>query len=275
MQNLNGCVENLKNELPEFDHAVVDSDILVYRIGFTTEDVDEGIAKWRMNELINGILDKTSASKATFFITSDDQSNFRFQLYADYKANRKDKPKPKHYKFLRELLKDEFLATVVSNEEADDAVAQFMLEETTEKRVLCTIDKDLDQIPGWHYNFVNGRLYNISELEGWRSFYTQCLVGDQVDNIDGCPGIGVVKSNRLLEGCQDENEMLKTVIRSYQNAYPDDEAVGRLWLAGNLLWIRRKPGQAWSRPNGEVVSKGVLKRLFVMLEEDTDTNQTE
>jgi 5'-3' exonuclease len=260
----------------KFDHAIIDSDILVYRIGFTTEDVDEGIARWRMNELIRNILAKTQAPKATFFLTADNQSNFRFKLYADYKANRKNKPKPSHYKFLRGYLQDEFYASVIENEEADDALAQMLSEKSSEHRVLCTIDKDLDQVPGWHYNFVDERFYNISELESWRAFYTQCLVGDQVDNIDGCPGIGKVKSNKMLEGCLNENEMLEVVLKAYLKAYSsqgEDEAIERLLLAGNLLWVRREPNQPWVRPSGEVNSKISLKNLLQTLDGNTSTNQ--
>jgi 5'-3' exonuclease len=266
----------LQNLLPKFDHALIDADILVYRIGFTTQGAAEGIARYRLDEFANNIINKVAATKATFFITSDDKSNFRFGLYPDYKANRKNKPKPEHYDFLRKRLQDEFFATVVSGEEADDALAKMLLEPSDEARVLCSIDKDLDQIPGWHYNFVTERYYNISEIEGWRSFYAQCLVGDPTDNIPGCPRIGTVKSNQMLEGCQSESEMLGVVLKAYQKAYSNPgEAVERLWLNGNLLWIRRKGEDMWASPTSlgdEVNSKTRLKRLLSLRDEDTSTS---
>lgn len=244
-----------------FKRVLIDGDILTYRIGFTTEDVEEGIARWRLEELIERIMDQTGTKDSVIYLTSADRSNFRFELFPEYKANRKNKPKPKHYEFLRNTMEKEFMAQVISGEEADDALG-IELTKSGEDAVVATIDKDLDMIPGWHYNFVKEVLYKISPLEGMRSFYYQCLVGDKsTDNIEGCPRIGPVKATRMLEGAECESEMFQTVLRQYLRAY-GDEAPERLWLAGHLLWIRREPGQSWTLPNGEVASKSQLKRAF-------------
>lgn len=253
--------------------ALIDGDLLVYRIGFTTEDVDEGIVLWRLRELVDRIIQESEATESMIFITSTDKSNFRFELFPEYKANRKDKPKPKHYDFIRQTLFDEYFAVLVKDEEADDALAKWLIQ-LGDKGIICSIDKDLDQIPGWHYNFVKQRKYQISEIEGWRCFYTQCLVGDKaVDNIDGCPKIGKVKANRMLEGCESEKEMYQTVLKAYQNAFPDTEsAVSALWLAGNLLWMRRKDRDPWTRPSGEVVSKEQLLVDLSITESSTSTS---
>lgn len=245
-----------------FKKALIDGDILVYRIGFTTQDVDEGIAKWRLDELLERIMAGCEAPESTIYLTSNDRSNFRFELFPDYKAHRKDKPKPIHYDFIRQTLVEDYMAEVVTGQEADDALGIALTEDPT--LIVATIDKDLDQVPGWHYNFVKEKIYNISELEGWRSFYYQCLVGDKgTDNIEGCPRIGDVKATRSLEGCESESEMYNKVVEHYLNAYLNLEmAVEKLWLAGQLLWIRRAKNQSWTRPNGEVVSKTTLSRSF-------------
>lgn len=259
----------------KFKRVLIDGDILVYRIGFTTEDVDEGIAKWRLDELLENIMKGCDTNYATIYITSADRSNFRFELFPDYKAHRKDKPKPKHYNFIRECLVKDYMAEVISGQEADDALG-IELTKDPEETIVATIDKDLDQVPGWHFNFVKGLIYKMDELEGWRSFYHQCLVGDKpTDNIDGCPKIGVVKATRSLEGCESESEMFEKVLMHYSHAYSDPEVVvERLWLAGNLLWIRRQPNQPWVRPNGEVVSKTMLKQCLLSEESSTDMSKT-
>jgi 5'-3' exonuclease len=237
--------------------ALIDSDILLYRIGFTTEGEEEGIARWRMDELISGIQDSLETEDIQHFLSTDDHSNFRYELFPEYKANRIGKPKPQHYNFLKQYITDKG-AIIVSGQEADDALGIAQTGETC----ICSIDKDLDQIPGWHFNFVTGRKYKVSPIESVRSFYDQVLVGDASDNIQGCPKIGKVKSNKILEGCQHENEMLKAVIECYQKAYPKEEWADRLLLAGRLLWIRKKPEQEWELSSGEVVSKILLESFL-------------
>ena len=246
-----------------FKRVLIDGDVLVYRIGFTTEDVDEGIAKWRLDEQLENIMAACKVKESVIYITAADKSNFRFTLFPEYKANRAGKPKPLHYEFIRKTLVDDYMATVIHGEEADDALAKALTEDP-DNQILASIDKDLDMVPGWHYNWVKGTVYKISELEGWRNFYWQCLVGDKsTDNIDGCPKIGVVKATRSLEGCESESEMFEKVANHYLHAYSDpDVAANALWLAGNLLWMRRKDDQPWVRPNGEVVSKTVLKDFY-------------
>jgi hypothetical protein len=83
------------------------------------------------------------------------------------------------------------------------------------------------------------------------------------------PKIGPVKAEAALVGCENENEMLETVLRFYGKAYPEgEEALDRLWLAGQLLWIRRNPQdpqEGWTL-NTNPVSKETLRDLWRSLE---------
>jgi DNA polymerase-1 len=242
--------------------ALIDADILLYRVGFTTEDVDEPIAKYRMAEMITRILDVTGANEAMLYLSPGNQASFRYRIAPDYKANRKDKPKPKHYKFLRDFLKSEFLAITGDDEEADDSLGVALSSDKEGTSILVSIDKDLDQIAGWHFNFVTEETYKISPLEGARVFYTQLLVGDTSDNIEGCPKVGKITAARLLEGCETEKEMYEVCLKAYKRAFKNDLrrlfTAERILKAGSLLWIRRKNGLQWNI-NGEVVSKELLE----------------
>ncbi|MCI4435259.1 MAG: hypothetical protein JHC33_00415, partial [Ignisphaera sp.] len=74
---------------------LVDGDILLYRIGFTTQEETEEIAIVRMNNYIDEILFNSGCSDYTVYLT-DSKGNFRNKLYPQYKANR-TADKPKHY----------------------------------------------------------------------------------------------------------------------------------------------------------------------------------
>lgn len=230
-------------------HALIDADILVYRIGFTTQELSEGIASARLRESIEGILFAVDANDVDLFITSQDKSNFRYSIDANYKANRKDFVRPIHYDFLRDTLLNDWNATEVFGMEADDALGIHQDEST----IICSIDKDLDQIPGWHFNFVKGLKYEVSEEEGIRNFYTQLLMGDRTDNVQGIDGIGPKKAAKILTGTSGTPEyvLYNRVAREYEIAH-GTKGQDLLVRNANLLFIRRKGRNQWEPPTDDL-----------------------
>ena len=221
--------------------ALIDGDILVYRIGFTTEDVDEGIMKARLRESINLILEAVEATAYKMYLTEEnDPTQFRRRIYPEYKAHRLQ-PKPKHYRAIRAYLQEHYDAEVVYEIEADDALGIHQsggLFRHNDQTVIISIDKDLKQIPGNHYNFVKLEASFVTPEEGLRHFYTQLLTGDSSDNVKGVWKCGPVKAAKILEGATDEIDMFVRVHNEYQN---DDE----MKMNGRVLWIWKKPNDDW------------------------------
>ncbi len=219
--------------------ALIDADILCYRVGFASEDVDEAICLARVTELLHDIVYfdlKCDEYKA--YITG--KGNFRYDIAVTepYKGNRKDAKRPVHYEAIRNHLQ-RLGAELVEGQEADDAVA---IEASTNGGWIVSIDKDLDQVEGWHYNFVKKEEYYVTEFEGLKNFYSQILTGDRVDNIIGLKGIGPVKAAKLLADCKTEREMYDACVKAY------DGDVERVTENGQLLWLRRTPNQQWFPP---------------------------
>lgn len=100
--------------------ALLDGDIICYRIGFTTQDVDEKIALSRINSYLDNILFDSGASDYVVFLTGT--NNYRKVIYPDYKANR-TQDKPKHYELIREYLMNHEAAVMCEEEEADDVMS--------------------------------------------------------------------------------------------------------------------------------------------------------
>jgi 5'-3' exonuclease len=222
---------------------LVDGDILLYRIGFTTQEETEEIAIVRMNNYIDEILFNSGCSDYTVYLT-DSKGNFRNKLYPQYKANR-TADKPKHYPLLKEYLINHEYAEVAWGQEADDALGI----NQTETTIIASIDKDLLMIPGRHYNFVKNQHINISYEEGIKRFYMQLLTGDSTDNIPGLPKVGPKTAEKILNGCDDEECYKEKVLEAYKSKYSDlDDAaiLERVNLIGKLLWIRRKEDEDWS-----------------------------
>ena len=222
--------------------ALIDADILVYRVGFASEDTSEALAISRMRDFVEDMILFNGFESYIGYLTG--KTNYRTDIAktAPYKGNRKA-PKPKHYQALREYLISSWDFILVEGQEADDAIGIKAYELDPGEFSICSIDKDLDMIRGNHYNFVKDLFYDVSDEEAIRHFYKQILTGDRVDNIIGIKGIGDVKAKRILEECKTENEMYLAVLEAYEG---NSE---RVLENGQLLWIRRKENEVWQPPN--------------------------
>ena len=154
--------------------------------------------------------------------------------------------RPKWLEHLREHLVVEWNASIADGYEADDSIGIAQSLEPVHS-VVCSIDKDLKQLPGNHYHFVNRTWLEISPLEAWRNFYYQLLVGDSTDNIKGCPGIGPVKAERLLRDCLTESTFYNLVAKSFYDVYKE-EWFNHLQLNAQLLYVLRKENDTWKPP---------------------------
>lgn len=126
------------------------------------------------------------------------KGNFRNDVATiqPYKGNRGDKP------LLTQALKD-WVATywedkviVSSGEEADDIVSRFGWgayykygANAHKHMVMVHVDKDLNQIPGRHYNPDTGLDYIVTARKATYEFLKSTLLGDKTDNILGLSGL--------------------------------------------------------------------------------------
>lgn len=225
--------------------ALLDADILCYRVGFATNDEHENTAIETMAVFLEDMLmfDLVDCEGHELFLTG--KSNYRHDIAvtAPYKGNRKDVKKPIHLPLLREYLQTAWAASVSDGQEADDDIA-IRATELGDNCIIVSIDKDFMQVPGWHYNFVKREKKLVTPEEGLRFFYRQILMGDSADNIKGVPRVGAVRSEKMLAPFQTEKEFYACCV----------EALGeeRVLENGRLLWLRRKPNELWEPPNEEV-----------------------
>ncbi len=185
-----------------------------------------------------------SVSHSKFSMFLGGKGNFRYDIYPEYKANRKDVSGPIHEKELRQYLINRFNALVVEGEEVDDRVSwiQCLSEQPT---CIVSIDKDLYNTPGAHYNYDKETYKEISEGEANTNFARQLLSGDSTDNVPGLAGIGNKTAYKLLP--EERNDWQEFVLGKYNEEFGDEDGRGKkqLTLMGQLLWLRRKPGELW------------------------------
>jgi DNA polymerase-1 len=232
--------------------ALVDADFLVYRIGFSTEDEPVGIAKARLTEWLEDFI-YINLKADNYLAWISGKSNFRYDIAktVPYKGNRKDAVKPKHYDALREHLVKRHGAILTVGEEADDTVA---IDSTTllDECWIVHVDKDLDQLQGWHYNPVKDERYYVDPFEAYKSFCLQLLTGDRTDNIPGLQGIGPKKAEKALKDAKTTDELLQASFEKYQEL---GHTLEYLTEQARLLWLRREEGQIWNPPDNILKNK--------------------
>ena len=236
--------------------TLVDADIVSYRCAASAEGDPVEIALQRCENQMVEILDRVNrgpwawdSQACKVFLSGE--GNFRYEIFPEYKANR-TQPKPKWLQECREYLVTCWGAQVTEGYEADDAIGMAAHEMDVEAaqrfddrgKCLFTIasdDKDLLQIAGNHYNIRTQKHIQVTPDEAIWMFYFQLLVGDSVDNIKGCKGIGKVKAERALGMGMSEYELFEIC----RNLYNNDE---ELLMNGQLLYILREEGKIWQYP---------------------------
>jgi len=214
--------------------ALIDGDIVAYRAACAVEtiptlvelaamglDIDDrerlitvepvGFALSNVNNIINVMLEELNTKDYQVYISGE--HDFRYLVNPDYKANRKDSRRPAHLQACREHMVTQWGAIVTEGIEADDAlgIAQ------TDKTIICSIDKDLLQIPGQHYNFVKKEFKMVTKEEAEKFLWKQMLIGDTSDNILGISGIGKVKADKIIDPINDPEEMYNVVYNLYND----------------------------------------------------------
>ena len=222
--------------------ALVDADVVAYRVAFGCNDDPEKAAIAKVSEFLEDLVFTfANADDCEGYLTGKD--NFRHEIAktVPYKANRVAE-KPRHLGIIREYMIDAWAFSVQDNQEADDAIGIRAYTLGEEDYVICSIDKDLDNLRGKHYNFVKNEAYHVTEEQAIKNFYRQLLTGDRVDNIPGLSGIGPKKAEKILEDCVTEEELYSAVLKAY------DGNLEYLTEQGQLLWIRRKDNEIWTPP---------------------------
>ena len=198
-----------------------------------------------MNQMVKAALKDAGCDTVAYeaYLSPCDRSNFRFTIDPEYKANRKNVVKPVHFNALRRHAERSLGAVVCTGMEADDMLCIRAHELGMDNVVIISVDKDMRQVPCWHYDYRKKTpVVKVEPLEGWTNFYTQLLTGDSVDNIKGCPKIGPAKAAKALKGLTEDRGMLDKCMELYQFAYDGDlvEAAKMLKMNAELLLLMDK-----------------------------------
>lgn len=266
--------------------ALIDGDILPYECGGLRKrpiepdeedfcpDVPEGellpfeLCWSACQNKIQTILEATNADDYCIFLSHPKIKTWRYEraTIKPYKGTRPVE-KPPYYQNIIDNIKLVYKYEEVEFIEADDAMSIRQYQDVysdpydvaegkwskikkSSRTVICSRDKDLNMVPGWHYSWATGRspekpMWWQNETEGLRCFYKQLLTGDTVDNIPGLFGVGEKSALvRKIDLLNTDREMFSHVFSCYQDRFG---SYARQFLLenGQLLWMQRTREDRW------------------------------
>lgn len=210
--------------------------------------------------MIRNIVADTCPGRPLLFLSGHVNYRERLATIRPYKGNRDKLHKPLHYEAMRYYLIDTHGAQVSDGNEADDEVSIYA---RSHEVIVAGVDKDLDQIPGRHYDYGKRLHFSISSEEAEEQFWLQVLQGDPSDNVGGVYRMGPVAARNWLK--QPHDDTWRYVVRAYELSqekpgcpYANMPAEDAALENARLVYLQQSPGELW-RPHGK---RGLVQELY-------------
>lgn len=177
--------------------ALIDADSLIYISCYNKDNNLKTLEECKntADEFIKNILDATKTSKFLLFLTIG--KGFRYKVYTEYKANRKDLKPLAHYVEVRQYLIDKYKAYNHPELEADDLC--LIYSKKLPNSFISSPDKDVLMLEGRHYNYKKHKWVEVNKKDSIKYFWTSCICGDVIDNIKGIPNKGEKYAEKIFD----------------------------------------------------------------------------
>lgn len=249
--------EELKEEIEEIKEFGGNEDLIAkmemrLEEGILTYQPTIEKAQARFRHFMKQSLERSYCEEYSMAI-GDSQSNWRLDIHPEYKLQKartgNNKKRAPYIQDLRMWAVEEYGAHYCVGYEADDAIRIWATRLGIGNYVICSVDKDLNLIPGDHFDPKTDdkekRFWYMEPEASAMFFWEQMLTGDSIDNIPGIRGIGPKKAATLLEPCNNEQECKEVVVQQYDLKY-GEEGYKQLLFNGQLLHIWKTKGDNWS-----------------------------
>lgn len=251
---------------------LIDGDIYLYRACAVTEKVINfdgdncfllgslSEAKEIFAEQITSFLEMFHTKQ--YIIALSDKDNFRKDILPSYKANRKNKPKPVQYSFLRQWVEENYVTMSRPKLEGDDILGILATSSVIIKnpdKIIISLDKDMKTLPAKYYDSGSDERKRITEKEANYNHMLQTLTGDTADNYKGLQGVGKVGAEKIINKDMSYKEMWQAVIEAYKaRGFTEQDAlvqarVSRILRHYDYDYQRKKP-LYWTIENEKKVS---------------------
>jgi len=226
----------------------LDDPTFIQKLGISNESTENilkilaEIAMDRLENMLNDIFLDIENDENNIVITSKEiyvtmcKNSIRKKLSPEYKSNRKRNDIVDCLRNLYILNSD---AIFHDELEADDLIADRAKELGVGNYIILTMDKDLNQIGGFIYNFYrkpskkddNGNVMEsyprkgmsyFSKIDACKSLAKQLIMGDSGDKVQGLPKYGNVKAEKIIEPIDNIFGLKRAVIKEYVKVYGEN-----------------------------------------------------
>lgn len=214
--------------------ALIDADrykhVVAYRMWQKLMDEGHDHSHSLVNEVIddylsNDIFNRFEAKAYIFCFSAPSSKVFRNHIaqVKKYKGTRKSSDKYFYTNkyddmaYVFDYIASRYTTLYYDDLEADDLLSLLQREET----FIFSHDKDLKQVPGWHWDMNSYQLYRIDEDDAFKNLMYQILTGDATDNITGLQGFGKVALEQFKIRMKDASPeaLFHSVLKEYTNKY--------------------------------------------------------
>lgn len=220
---------------------------------------DESIAFFALNKILQQVLDDIEFTEYRIYLSGKNNFREKVATLIPYKGNRINTSRPIHYDFIKQTIIDKYGAKTVDGIEADDALSITQWDHIKKPRgwdtIICTQDKDLKMVPGWHYNPTSREIYQMHSIDARLWFYIQLMIGDATDNIPGIYRVGERTARKLLDGMEHYSDTLlfEFILNEYHKATKNPKIGNKtipktkedLIEVARLLWMLQEKDQVW------------------------------
>lgn len=220
---------------------LLDGDIIVYR----TCAAAETLADWgdsmsltvdlkgirdKITAAVEGLREDTKTDRVLFVLNGS--GNFRTKLFPMYKSNRAMMRRPLALAVIREWAMEAtrpWQSASYDGIETDDTLGILATRLGPGKHVLASSDKDFLTVPCTLYR--DGTMTEVSQADADRRHLVQTLTGDTADGYPGCPGMGDVKAQKLLDGLAGREAWAAVVSAFLSKGLTEEHALTQARLA--------------------------------------------
>lgn len=209
---------------------LIDSDVLVYKAASSAQtnldwgetvsvNLDEAQAIRALTAQVIELQDKLHGDKIIMAFGDPAGKNWRKDVLPSYKSNRDPDAKPKLIGFLREFITKTWNTYARPTLEGDDVLGILSTapDLVRGERIIVSIDKDFQSIPGLLYNpgkdHLGIRRISTDQADYYHAYQT--LIGDATDGYKGCPGIGPKRATAIL-GPIPKAEYWAAIVATYE-----------------------------------------------------------
>lgn len=243
---------------------LVDGDVVAYKVAASIErPVNWGDGIWTLHscsaegkDAVDSTIGKwAEALKADRVIIAltDQEANWRLDLWPAYKAHRKNVRKPICLRSMRDHLMEAYECFLRPRLEGDDVLGILATHPklVPGRKIIVSADKDFFTVPGEFLRTTKDNdgleIVTVSQEEADRFHILQTIAGDPTDGYPGVPGWGMEGAKRVL----DEGLVL----------VPREHTISRGPRKGQTetRWEAGPPGSPWEIVVSVYESKGLTE----------------